>query len=115
MPTFWQMHELKENTVIEVVKSYNDVENLDGMILISKINNNQIFFPFNGYVTDFKQGIQKNNTGCYWTSSLGINSITAYCLKMYQKSDFYNMTSNSIGLYSEQRFIGLGIRPVYMN
>ena len=50
MPTFNQLYELKENTSMKIVKSYNDINGLNGAILKSKYNGNQIFFPFSGHM-----------------------------------------------------------------
>lgn len=111
IPTSEQFEELIEYTTFKHV--YGCIENghinygsypynTAGLLLISKINDNQVFFPFGSY----KDDANKNPFvgGHYWTSDLYI----------YYPSEAWYMCcgSNFIKIYTGQRHCGMNIRPV---
>ena len=49
MPTIEQIRELEKYTTQKVVKNYQNIRSLNGCLFTSKINNEELFFPFTGY------------------------------------------------------------------
>ena len=82
--------------------TYDNKYNIYGILLTSKINGNQLFFPFGSY-----KDSDCNNPflgGHYWTSSLYQN---------YPEESYYMCCgSDFIKIYNGKRYRGLNIRPV---
>lgn len=79
-PSHNDAHELLRNSIIEPIKNYNGILGLDGCILTSKINGNQLFFP---YIlvrnTNDEYNVQTVSTlGWYMLSNLESYSKTLY-------------------------------------
>lgn len=97
MPTFEEANELIENTTQEIT----ELNGVQGMLFTSKINNNSIFIPSSGYVS--------NNTltldcGSVWLSNF---------IQMFPDSAsriFFN--ENGLDTYNQVRYMGCTIRPV---
>ena len=116
MPTVTQMKELVANCAF-VPENYNGVP---GVWAVSRINDNRIFLPANGY--------WYNSSGApyyywdsytpdlyYWTSSIQENTggTNSYAHALY--SEVPNGVASSTSAYgsnSYNRYYGLGIRPV---
>ena len=111
IPTKEQFEELINYTTYKHVYGYieNGAINYSlypydtaGLLLISKINGNQIFFPFGSYKDD--TSINPFDGGYYWTSNLYQN---------YPEESYYMCCgSNFIKIYNGKRYRGLNIRPV---
>lgn len=97
MPTLEDFLELTNNTITEYV-----IDN-KGVLLKSKINNNTIFFPFVGHLSD-KYVTTPGSTGFYWSSSISSASLNcAFPL---------NITSGGKSFYHKTRNCGGAIRAV---
>ena len=76
---------------------------IDGLLLISKLNGNEIFFPAAGYCSESSvKG--HNNINCIWSSSLDSSERNA-------AYDIYLDCQNSF-VETSARYFGLPIRPV---
>lgn len=114
MPTVDELTELINNTnKILIDKNGNEVssttsDNFKGMKLVSKTNGNSIFIPASG--TCFFSSVDNvGHVGCFWSSSLGINSTysnNARCLHFYYNGDL-SVANNS-------RFYGYVVRGVHV-
>ncbi len=116
MPTVTQMKELVANCAF-VPENYNGVP---GVWAVSRINDNRIFLPANGYWYN-SSGAPYYNWDSYtpdlyyWTSSIQENTggTNSYAHALY--SEVPNGVASSTSAYgsnSYNRYYGLGIRPV---
>ena len=103
MPTKKQFEELLEYTTNRWIENYQGIKDLNGRLLTSKINGEQMFIPASG----FKYQLLHRNSGyeCrLWSSSLFTDNITA-------ANDFY-FIPDYIGISLSQRHSGFPVRPV---
>ena len=111
IPTKEQFEELIKYTTFKHV--YGRIENGNikyssypydtaGLLLISKINGNQVFFPFGSYKDD--ENKNPFDGGHYWTSDLYV----------YYPSEAWYMCCGSdfIKMYNGRRHRGMNVRPV---
>jgi len=103
MPTKKELNELLKYTTHEWVTDYNGVNKLNGMLFISKNNNNTLFFPasvyFNNTFTD-----DMIYLGYIWSSSL-------YTEDPYTAVNLY-FDKDTIGFIHSLRCYGYSIRAV---
>ena len=120
IPTIEQYEELlKYCNFLPVEKMYGigperrwdkSIESLDGIVLISKINGNQIFFPINGYHNGSQQ-ITATRCGLYWTANQSDKfqqcaiALTINFLKIAIEPPTIKFTT-------QEKRMGLSIRPV---
>ena len=106
IPTRKDFTELHENTYVQYEQNYLD-KGIPGIIRISKINGNSIFFTLPRYKTDENQEDrlrEVNTLGRYWTSELyPYENTNAY---------IYSITKNGV-ITAGQRRYGYSIRPLY--
>ena len=117
IPTIEQYNELLQYTESFPVEDYLRIHGLDGRIFKSKINQNQIFFPYNG----IKSGSTFLGPNAGWdecilqTSNISLkNSLYCKVFHFYESNDSNEMNGclNKID-FGQQRCLGLGIRGVY--
>ena len=98
-----QFEELLKNTTKSFVENYNN-SGINGVLMISSINDNHIFFPIYGIFSCGKL-IEDKYRGMYWSSNilnLNLNYASyALCLK-----------KNDIGVYGNFRSLGFNVRGV---
>ena len=103
MPTMQQFGELKKYTSVKYKRKYNNIDQLYGALLISKINGNTLFIPAAGY----REGSGINKVGSnirLWSSSLSlVRPDYAHYLDLY---------SSNIYMSSYSRCSGFSVRPV---
>ena len=110
IPTKEQCKELLDNTTRIYCEKYNNISGLEGILLKSKINNNEVFFPITGYMNggalikitgDDKQAL-------FWNNSIGprYEEYTAGFVSLCKQQ------LETITNYLDRSF-GLPIRPVY--
>ena len=107
IPTEEDFKELCENTIVSYDTNWS-VIGLNGIVHISKINNNYIFFPMAGCKNAEKRGDDefcgRGTWGRYWTSNLfTYDNRNARCYAI-SKSDY---------LVTAERRCGFSIRAVY--
>lgn len=117
IPTIEQYNELLQYTESFPVEDYLRIHGLDGRIFKSKINQNQIFFPYNG----IKSGSTFLGPNSGWnecilqTSNISLKN-PLYCnvFHFYASNDSNEMNGclNKID-FGQQRCLGLGIRGVF--
>ena len=95
---FIKNHELKFSEYSHIG---DNISYTYGLLLTSKINNNQLFFPMGSYKDSESQ--DPFTGGHYWTSDINQWPCNAY--NMCCGSDF-------IKIYDKERYCGLNIRPV---
>ena len=101
MPTSDQLSELFSSRYTEVVKA--TLNNIQGVRIISRINQKEIFLPFSGY-KDASTLKNCNESGLYWSSSLYTNTPwEASCMRFYS---YFCEASEKF------RYNGLTVRPV---
>ena len=101
MPTSEQVSELYNNRYTEIVKA--TLNNIQGVRIISRNNQKEIFLPLSGYKED-STPIDANEKGFYWSSSLHTDyPWNARCMELYP--------SFVSGSY-KYRYYGLTVRPV---
>ena len=104
IPTREQFKELIEYTDQQQTECYRDVPGLNGKILISKINKQQIFFPFCGFISKSKKTYE-GSLGYYWTSDLSSEGNDFAC--------YFNVYYSDVNLLEVgNRKNGFTIRPV---
>ena len=105
IPTKEQCEELLKYTDHnEKCQKYNYKDfGVDGLLLISKLNGNEIFFPAAGYCAE-SIVIGRNDINCIWSSSLDSS----------ERDAAYDMCLDRQRSYVETsaRYFGLPIRPV---
>ena len=101
MPTSDEYTELINNTT----SSWTTIDGINGRLLKSKTNSNEIFFPAAGYYIDGSP-YAVNNYGYYWTSSL-YTDITNRAYRM-------NLGSGGISVGYDYRRNGFPIRGIYI-
>ena len=87
--------------------TYDAVDNVPGWRITSKIEgytDKSIFLPFTGYRNGTSNPADTDNSGLYWTGTIGGNTEMAKAL-------FINETDSR--LVERDRFLGLAIRPIY--
>ena len=110
IPTREQFRELVRNCSSKNVYDYQGIKDLNGKLFISKINGNQLFFPFIGYKAS-KIYSDKDN-GFYWTSTLSMNKFWyAEIFKITNVKD----KNEKISLEDNVAYNGIGIRPVLLH
>jgi hypothetical protein len=97
IPTKKQFQELIDNTEHEVIENYNN-SNVDGMLFVSKHNDNTIFLPCAGVIKN-----ESNDAiyvdGLYWMSNIDPNdSYNAYHLYFWDTSLYTVVTDRCYGL-----------------
>lgn len=97
IPSFDDYEELLSNCTKEV-RTINDVE---GLLLTSKKNNNTIFFPFSGYIEGSE--LKSPLSGTYWINNAKSKD---------NASIFYFPSSGNAVVTSGKRYIGRPIRCV---
>ena len=114
IPTIEQYNELLQYTESFPVEDYLGINGLDGRIFKSKINQNQIFFPYNG-IKSGSTFLGPNKECILQTSNISLKN-PLYCkvFHFYDSNDSNEMNGclNKID-YGESRCLGLGIRGVY--
>lgn len=99
MPTIAQYTELFNNTTHE----FTNQDNVNGLLLTSKINNETIFLPVTGYIDD---GVLKDtNAGNYWSTTMSTVSSTEAFGILFSSG---TMSLN----HTYPRYCGCAIRPV---
>ena len=117
IPTIDQYNELLQYTESFPVEDYLGIHGLDGRIFKSKINQNQLFFPYNGmYCGTTYFGKNKGWAECFLqTSNISLKD-PLYC-KVFYFDDMGNLNTtigqkNKID-FGESRYLGMGIRGVF--
>lgn len=119
IPTIDQYNELLQYTESFPIEDYLGIHGLDGRIFKSKINQNQIFFPYNG----IKSGSTFLWPDAGWTECILQTSNISLKNPLYCKvfhfsdSDYSNEMNDSLIKtdLGQQRCLGLCIRGVYNN
>lgn len=92
--------------IINCTWEWKQQNGVNGYLVTSKINGNNLFFPTTG-LSMVKSIKDAETTGCYWTSSLHVQEpIGAWGLDFSENKKGMDM------LYRIPRFIGMAIRPV---
>ena len=120
IPTIEQFEELlKYCNFLPVEKMYGigpehrwdkNIESLDGIVLISKINGNQIFFPVNGYYNGSQQ-ITATECGLYWTANQS-DRFQQCAIALTIKFPKSAIETPIIKFTTQEKRMGLSIRPV---
>lgn len=111
IPSRSQFEELLKNSTNDYIKDFNDIKGLNGRLLKSKLNGNEIFFPFAG-VNERSQIYEKSklngvgSTGIVWTSTVDSDP---------SRSWYVNFDFDSIGVWRDDKYIGCSIRPILFN
>lgn len=104
IPTKEQFEELKKYTTYKTTAHYKGIKFLAGGIFTSKINGEELFFPYTGW-KDIDGKVVAEQFGYYWSSTLNTeNNINAYYLNIYS----WDFDIDSDG----ERKSGFKIRPV---
>ena len=119
IPTIDQYNELLQYTESFPIEDYLGIHGLDGRIFKSKINQNQIFFPYNG----IKSGSIFLLPDAGWTECILQTSNISLKNPLYCKvfhfsdSDYSNEMNDSLIKtdLGQQRCLGLCVRGVYNN
>ncbi|MBQ0157336.1 MAG: hypothetical protein KBT22_12320 [Bacteroidales bacterium] len=101
-PTAEEMEELLRNCEWNVATTFGGTE-VAGLVCVSKINNNVIFFPAGGERPDFGQSFPG---GHYWTSTLGDN------FNSPRNSKYWCFGVNHFDITEFDRCIGKNVRAV---
>lgn len=120
IPTIEQFEELlKYCNFLPVEKMYGigperrwdkSIESLDGIVFISKNNNNQIFFPANGYYSGSQQ-IKTAGCGLYWTANQS-DKFQQAAVALTIKFSKSPIDPPTIKFTTQEKRMGLSIRPV---
>ena len=102
IPTKEEFEELKDNCISKWCTDY-DSSGVSGMLFISKVNGNSIFFPACGYKV-WGNHLGQNIDGAYWTSNLCL--ISSLC------SYYFHFDNRSQEIFDFKRFWGCFVRPV---
>ena len=104
IPTKEQFEELKKYTTYKAIPNYKGINFLAGGVFTSKINGEELFFPYTGWKdTDGK--VVAEQFGYYWSSTLNTeDNANAYYLNIYS----WDFDIDSDG----ERNSGFKIRPV---
>ena len=103
MPSTEQLRELINDDY--TVKGLANRNGVQGILITSRTNANQIFLPFGGWVTD-RYRTEAGETGNYWSRSLDtIDPYPHYAEQLQIKSNSYKVASNI-------RCDGASVRPV---
>ena len=105
-PSRIDYEELIGNCDVEYVKNYNDIDELNGFIFTSKINNEKLFFPLNKIYKESGHTNGKNDTRLWTSMYVGT---TAYILDIHQFNDKLMWVNASS---AHERFTGMPIRPI---
>ena len=113
IPTQADYDELIHFSNMKIVHNYNDIYNLNGVLLTSLRNDNSIFLPFAGIAGAEKSEYMKNeihNKGAFWLSNLHKDQTS-----IYGKTVSYYEMNNKLSMYIDAhlRCCGISIRPVY--
>lgn len=98
---------------MKIVHNYNDIYNLNGVLLTSLRNDSSIFLPFAGIAGTKKNEYMKNEIhdgGAFWLSNLYKDQTS-----IYGKTVSYYEMNNKLSMYTDAhlRCCGISIRPVY--
>lgn len=109
MPTRTEMNEL----LVNCTKVWTTQNGIEGLLLTSIINGNELFFPAAGnyYFTDF---YNDDSHGMYWSSSLTSVETPTHAASMGFSAEACN--PNNLSYYvtvGPNRFFGASIRPVF--
>lgn len=106
IPTTEQIVELIANTKAHHKENYLGVNGLNGVLYVSNINGNKIFFPNAGYKNAMNKQedeyTHRGRSGRYWTSNLFV----------HDSRDAYAYTTPNCLVTSLERRCGFSIRPV---
>ena len=103
IPTKEQFEELKKYTTYKTTSNYKGINFLAGGVFTSKINDEELFFPFAG-LKDDDGTIVAAQFGYYWSSTLNTkDNANAYYLDIYS----WDFNIDDVG-----RNLGFKIRPV---
>lgn len=103
IPNKEQFKELLEYTTNKWIKNYQDIDNLNGCMLISKFNDKELFIPATGY-SSYSNLYNISSNGCYWSSTLDTNDPYYAC--------GLNFDSEGINYDNYYRCIGFNIRYI---
>ena len=106
-PTFKQFEELKNNTNKKFIEKYNDKIGLNGLLLTSKINGNEIFFPANGFIDETGQREFFRDAIYCWSKNRISGS--PYCFSYHN----HNSPFDYISIDTMVPEHAAAIRPVY--
>ena len=101
MPTYDEQQELEKECIWTWTSDYN-AKGVAGYIVTSKTNGKSIFLPSCGYYVNATLNLA-GALGCYWSSSIGLNSREAY--------GFY-FGSGSVTMYDDVRNCAQSVRGV---
>ena len=105
IPTKKQFNELLSYTTGKYVERYNNINGLNGMLLMGR-NGNTLFLPGSGLWDD---AYHDNSCGHYWTSSLDPIDCKMAFAYWFNSSGFFTSQRRDC---EENRYIGFSIRPV---
>ena len=104
MPTKEQFEELTNKEYVNITwenKKVNneDINGINGLTIISKINGNSIFLPVTNFFKKENDSFKlKNNIGSYWSSSIDLvedtNGVQPYAINLYFKEYNKNEDGN---------------------
>lgn len=115
IPTKKQCEELLAYTTQKFVENYQNIKNLNGVVLTSKINKRKLFIPAAGsYVSngDLSKRKAAGVTSSFWTSTLdtGHSNSAITCDMYFSKNVFKSGLQTMMGLTLREQ--GCSIRPV---
>ena len=107
MPTKEQFEELldEKNTVSTWIYDYC-IREVSGRLFRSRINNETLFIPANGFISSNHQHVQNGQTCSLWTSSLDFSSV-------YNCTDFFCDKYNTYLARTSAYYVCIGIRGVF--
>ena len=107
MPTKEQFEELldEKNTVSTWIYDYC-IREVSGRLFRSRINNETLFIPANGFIGSNHQHVQNGQTCSLWTSSLDFSSV-------YNCTDFFCDKYNTYLARTSAYYVCIGIRGVF--
>jgi len=82
MPMAKDFDELIYNTVQKWVENYNNIKGLNGMLFVSKINGNTLFFPAAGYFNNMSECVNTKSECNIWSAEFTCYSEAAKYLKI---------------------------------
>ena len=107
MPTKEQFEELldEKNTVSTWIYDYC-IREVSGRLFRSRINDETLFIPANGFIGSNHQHVQNGQTCSLWTSSIDFSSV-------YNCTDFFCDKYNTYLARTSAYYVCIGIRGVF--
>ena len=102
-----QFGELKKYTSVKYKRKYNNIDQLYGALLISKINGNTLFLPASGHTSFDSKPVLADGLIEYWTSG----PISTWD-KDNNDLEILTIYKDYWQYIAESRLCGLPIRPV---